>query len=95
MVPPDALGREKAADALAATKERQALRPLIDLMYRDDDPLGRDLAARVFKAVSGKETGYKADTPKEIRMKAMPRVWDAWYSVKEALEKEEKKGKEK
>jgi hypothetical protein len=89
--------REKAADALAATKDRAVLRPLIDLLYSDTDPLARELAARVFRAVSGKETGYRAESPKEFRLKAMPRVWEVWYAVKEQLEKEEreKKAKEK
>jgi hypothetical protein len=83
--------REKAAEELIALKERRALRQMIDLMYRDDDALGRDIGNRVFKGIVGKETGFRADLPKEARLKAMERVWAMYYAAKDALEKEEKK----
>jgi hypothetical protein len=89
--------REKAADALAESKERRALRPMIDVLYSETDPTGRDLAIKVFKGISGKEVGFKGDTSRETRIKLMPRVWDIWYQAKEALDREEreKKAKEK
>jgi len=87
--------REKAMEDLAATKERRALRGLIDVLYREDDPVGRDLAARAFKAISGKETGFRGEASKEARKAAMPRVWEAWYQVQEQLEREDRKAKEK
>lgn len=83
--------REKAADDLVATKERRAMRPLIDVLYNDEDPTGREVAYRAFKGLSGKDPGFRADAPKEARLKAMPRVWELWYSVKDALDREEKK----
>jgi hypothetical protein len=88
--------REKAADALVETKERRAARPMIDAMYREEDPVGRELGNRVFKGLTGKETGYRADLPKEARVKAMARVWDVWYAVKDQIDREEaKKAREK
>lgn len=87
--------REKAAAALVEGKERLALRAMIDLMYNEEDLLGRDLAARVFRGISGKETGFRADLPKDARLKVMPRVWDVWYGVKEQLDREEAKKKDK
>jgi hypothetical protein len=89
--------REKAADALAESKERRALRPMIDLLYSDSDPTGREMAIRVFKGISGKEVGFKADASHETRVKFMPRLWDIWYQAKDALDREEreKKAKEK
>ena len=82
--------REKAADDLAATKERRALRPLIDLLYSDDDDVGRDAAYRAFKGIAGKDPGFRADAPKEARLKALPRVWELWYAVKDALDREDR-----
>jgi len=87
--------RAKAADDLVASKEKRALRGLIDLLYREDDRLGRELAARAFKEISGKESGYRHDASKEARRAAMPRVWDIWYGWQEHLEREERKNKEK
>jgi len=83
--------REKAADDLVATKERRALRPLIDLLYDEEDGVGREVAIRAFKGIAGKDPGYRHDAPREARLKAMPRVWDLWYAVKDALDKEDRK----
>lgn len=82
--------REKAADALVATKERRALRPLINLLYGDDDD-GRTLAWKAFKGISGKDPGFRPEAPKEARLKAMAKVWEFWYSVRDQLEKEDRK----
>lgn len=90
-----AADRAKAADDLAASKEKRALRPLIDLLYREDDAVGREQGARAFKAISGKETGYRHDGSKDARRAAMPRVWDVWYGYQELIEKEDRKSKEK
>jgi hypothetical protein len=88
--------REKAAEALVETRERHALRPMIDLMYREDDPVGRELGGRVFKGISGKDTGFRADLSKEARLKIMPRVWELWYAARDQMDREEaKKDKEK
>jgi hypothetical protein len=88
--------REKAAESLIDLKERRALRSMIDLFYRDEDLVGRELGNRVFKGITGKETGFRADLPRESRLKIMPRVWEIWYAVKDQLDKEDsKKGKEK
>lgn len=88
--------REKAAEALIETKERRALRPMIDLMYREDDATGRELGGRVFKGIFGREIGFRADLPREARLKAMPRIWEIWYATKDQLDKEDaKKDKEK
>lgn len=83
--------REKAGDELGASKERRALRPLIDILYRDEDAVGRDAAYRAFRGITGKEFGYRADAPKDSRLKAMVRIWDAWYAAKDQMEKEERK----
>ncbi len=83
--------REKAADDLVATKERKALRPLIDVLYRDDDEAGRAAAWKAFKGLSGKNVPFRADAPKEARLKAMPLFWDVWYAAKEQMEKDERK----
>jgi hypothetical protein len=90
-----AADRAKAADDLAASKEKRALRGLIDLLYREDDAVGREHAARAFKAISGKETGYRHDGSKEQRRAAMPRVWEVWYGYQELIEREDRKPKEK
>ncbi len=88
--------REKAAEALIEMKERRALRTMIDLFYREEDLVGRDIGNRVFKAISGKETGLRPDLPRDARLKLMPRVWETWYAVKDQLDREDsKKGKEK
>jgi hypothetical protein len=87
--------REKALEALVATKEKRALRGLIDVMYREDDALGRDLAAKAFKGLSGKETGFRGEASKEARKAAMPRVWEAWFQAQDQIEKEGRRAKEK
>jgi hypothetical protein len=88
--------REKAADALIESKEKRAVRPMIDAMYRDDDAIARELGNKVFKGITGKDAGYKADLPKDARVKIMPRVWTVWYELKEQIDREDaKKAKEK
>lgn len=88
--------REKAADALVESKEKRAVRPMIDAMYRDDDAIARELGNKVFKGITGKDLGYKADLPKDARVKLMQRAWMVWYDLKEQIDREDaKKAKEK
>ncbi len=69
---------------------------MIDLLYREEDPTGRELGYKVFKAISGKDPNYKPDSSKEARIKSMQLVWEVWYSVRDQIEREDaKKGKEK
>ena len=69
--------------------------PYIQPGARDRASVRREHAARAFKAISGKETGYRHDGTKEARRAAMPRVWDVWYGYQELIEKEDRKPKEK
>lgn len=85
--------REKAADDLVASKEKRAMRVLIDMMYNEDDPLGREVACKAFKGLSGKDPGYNPAAPREARIKSMQRVWDCWYQVKDVLDREDAKKK--
>jgi hypothetical protein len=83
--------REAAAKALIETKDRKQMRPMITVMYDDDDKVGRELAAQVFKGLSGKESGYRHDITAESRQKAMSKVWEIWFAVRDQIEKDEKK----
>jgi len=87
--------REGAADALTELKEKRAVRYLIDVLYDDDDETGREVAHKAFKGIVGKDGGYRYNAPREFRLKAMPRVWEYWYSLRELIEKEEKKARDK
>ena len=69
---------------------------MIDAMYKDDDPIARELGNKVFKGISGKDAGYRPTLPKDERVKVMPRVWDVWYGLKDLIDREDaKKAKEK
>jgi hypothetical protein len=83
--------REAAAKALIETKDRKQMRPLITVMYEEDDKVGRELAALAFKGLGGKETGFRHDASPEARLKAMVRVWNVWLDVRDQMEKDEKK----
>ncbi|MCK6482361.1 MAG: hypothetical protein L6R43_20105, partial [Planctomycetes bacterium] len=61
------------------------------VLYRDDDEAGRAAAWKAFKGLSGKNVPFRADAPKEARLKAMPLFWDVWYAAKEQMEKDERK----
>ena len=87
--------RERAGDALIDSKEKRAARPMIDAMYSDDQ-VAREIGARVFKGLSGKEIGFKPALPKDERVKAMQKAWMVWYELKDQIDKEDaRKAKEK
>ncbi|MHC4923282.1 MAG: hypothetical protein ACYTG4_04300 [Planctomycetota bacterium] len=80
--------RTAAAETLIEMKERWAARPMIDLLYSEDDTLGRKLGHKVFKALTRKDGGYNPRAPKDYRLKTMQKVWAVWFRLRTALEKE-------
>ncbi len=83
--------REKAAKDLIATKEKRAVRAMIDILYNEADEDGREIAYGVFKGISGKDAGYRPTGDAEARQKSMENVWKVWLALRTAAEREEAK----
>jgi hypothetical protein len=83
--------REKAAKDLVAGKEKRAVRPMIDLMYSDEDEVGREVGLFVLRGISGKDPGYRPSADKDTRLKSMDKVWAIWYGLRNLIEKEDAK----
>lgn len=89
----DRAEREKAARDLIALKEKKAARPMIDVLYDDDDGDGRELAYAVFKGLSGKDAGYRPGADADTRVKSMDKVWAVWFAMRNLIERDEAKKK--